>query len=86
MLGNERTALGWFRDARCALRSGPVRRLATQVVKLNRVAGGWTLEFFDPVSGKSFGNRVITSRGDGITIEIPEFEDAIAFKLNADGR
>ncbi len=86
MLGNERMALGWFRDARCVPPEWPVRRLAGQAVKLDLAIGRWTVEFFDPISGKSLGNRDVASNGNRIALEIPEFEDAIAFKLRADDR
>ena len=83
MLGNERQSLGWFRDARCEPPNWPLRRLAKQTVKLKCPAGRWMLEVVDPVSGMTHGPRVISSGADGVTVELPEFEDAIAFKLTA---
>ena len=57
--------------------------LASQQVTLDLAAGRWAIEFIDPVSGKSLGKRSYTAAGNGITLEIPEFQDSIAFRLNA---
>ena len=83
ILGNDRSAVGWFRDTECTPPNWPIRRLASQQVTLDLAAGRWAIEFIDPVSGKSLGKRSYTAAGNGITLEIPEFQDSIAFRLNA---
>jgi len=41
----------------------------------------WQVEFFDPITGKSTGERQISVRDQGLRIGLPEFQGSIAIKL-----
>jgi hypothetical protein len=81
VIGNATTRLGWFRDATCVPPDWATKALSGQHVTINAPGGSWQVEFFDPMTGKSRGERRIPVRDQGIRIDLPEFQGSIAIKL-----
>jgi hypothetical protein len=80
VIGNDKTRLGWFRDARCGPPDWPMRRLAGQAVTMEMPGKSWEVEFFDPVTGKATGKRRITTRDQRLRIILPEVQGSVAIK------
>jgi hypothetical protein len=85
-IGNERVALGWFRDALCEPPDWPVRRLESQSVTLEIPgdAPRWAVVFCDTETGLEIDESLAYRRGDKIVVNLPAFSDAIAFRMSED--
>jgi hypothetical protein len=81
VIGNATTQLGWFRDATCVPPDWPTKPLSGQQVTMDTPGNSWQVEFFDPITGKSTGERQISVRDQGLRIDLPEFQGSIAIKL-----
>jgi hypothetical protein len=82
MVGNGRTRLGWFRDARCEPPDWPVSSEAGQTVTVDAPGRSWRIEFIDPVTGQTVGTGKLAVHDRRIHIVLPDFQDSIAFRLN----
>jgi hypothetical protein len=84
-VGNEEQVLAWVRDSHCILPEWPVRRIAGESVAIE-VEGGattWVAEFYDGVTGGLLGSTDVERSGDGVVVDLPDFEDSIALVLRA---
>ena len=87
-LGNEKMISGWFRDASC---EPPDWNLLLVVVSQQSVslstpgeATTWQVNFYDPADGSQVTGSISVQRaGDRVTVPLPDFRDAIAFKMMA---
>lgn len=86
-LGNEKTILGWFRDAGCEPPDWPLQPvISKQTVSVNApgAASTWQVDFYDTATGEQLpGSITVQPQGNTLTISLPDFSDAIAFKLTA---
>ncbi len=86
-VGNESTILGWFRDAACEPPDWLLKPLISgQTVSLQApgAASTWQVEFYDAATGDPFPETItIHPEGNTLTIPLPDFTDALAFKLEA---
>ncbi|MGO8747244.1 MAG: hypothetical protein ACLQNE_14755 [Thermoguttaceae bacterium] len=80
-IGNARTRLGWFCDARCVPPDWPMKPLSGQHVTMDAPGGSWRAEFFDPLTGKSTGKSRITVRDQRLRIVLAEFQGSLAVQL-----
>ena len=81
-LGHERLVLRWFRDELCTAPDWPVRRMEGAEVRL-RVPGGereWECEFYDTGSREVVSTAAAERRGAEVYVQLPPFEDSIAFR------
>lgn len=85
-VGNETSAIGWFRDAQ----SEPpnwnlLPNISSQSVSLE-IPGSvqnWQVDFYDTKTGYALGGSILIARkGDRIKVPLPDFTDDIAFKLS----
>ena len=81
VIGNARTRIAWFRDARCGPPDWPPRLLAGQQVTMDAIAGSWQVEFFDPLTGKSTGQSRVNVQDQRLRIPLAEFQGSIAVRL-----
>lgn len=83
VLGNEKSRIGWVRDAHCIPPQWPTATTAGQSVTVYANEGMWRVEFFDTKTGMSTSEKKDLKTDVGrLTIPIPEFRESIAFKLN----
>lgn len=85
-VGNDTLAIGWFRDASCEPPNWNLTPLLTQQMVTLTVPGtatNWQVDFYSPATGQGLGSGAATRRGKIIVIDLPDFTDAIAFKLTA---
>ncbi|MCX6910803.1 MAG: hypothetical protein NTY01_22550, partial [Verrucomicrobia bacterium] len=84
-LGNERSVIAWFRDARCEPPDWPVRAVAAQRVTLTApgAASTWAVEFFETGSARRIGNGKAQRKETVVHVELPAFESTVALKLTA---
>ena len=81
ILGNQRSRIAWFRDARCEPPDWPATPVSDQHVTMNATGNVWQAEFFDPITGKSAGKSRINVQDGRLRIELGEFQDAVAVRL-----
>lgn len=82
VLGNDRTRLGWFRDAQCEPPAWPMQAVSGQTVTVEDAPGdSWQVEFFDPATGKSTGEGRLRARAGRLRINLPEFKGSVAVRL-----
>ncbi|HSJ53994.1 MAG TPA: hypothetical protein VLC52_09630, partial [Anaerolineae bacterium] len=86
-LGNDTTVAGWFRDAGCEPPNWLVQPvLSGESVTLD-VPGSaitWQVDFYDPTTGTGIlPSATATRQGSSVRVELPDFSDAIAFKMHA---
>ena len=81
MIGNDRTRLGWLRDARCNPPDWPMPPVSGQTVTVDADGDSWQVEFFDPATGKSTGESRLAVRDGHVRIVLPEFQGSIAVRL-----
>jgi hypothetical protein len=85
-LGNDKSVLGWFRDAGSeppdwALQ--PVLSRQTVTIKLPGLAAKWKVDFYDTRDGTTLlGSITVNPTGNTIMIPLPDFKDDIAFKIS----
>ncbi|MCX7017061.1 MAG: cellulase family glycosylhydrolase [Candidatus Sumerlaeota bacterium] len=84
-IGNERAALGWFRDARCVPPDWPTRLMEGAWVDVSAPgdARQWEVEFWDTARGAALSKARIEREGPAVRVSLPPFEDSIAWKLTA---
>jgi hypothetical protein len=86
VIGNEETAIGWFRDANCEPPDWPVQPvISNQTVTIVMPGTGpnWQVTFYSTQTGTDIlGSTIVTRQGDRITIPFPDFTDDIAFKMS----
>lgn len=86
-VGNEREAIGWFRDAGCEPPDWPLRQVVSNQSVTITPAGSaprWRVDFYSTTTGTDLiGSVAATRQGDSITFPLPAFTDAIAFKMYA---
>jgi len=81
MIGNDKTRVGWFRDAHCEPPDWPVKPVTGQSVTFDSAGTEWHAEFFDPATGKSLGESPLPPSDSEARLPIPEFEGSIAVRL-----
>jgi len=86
-VGNERTVLGWCRDGSCEPPNyGMKTVLSRQTVTITvpGTAASWQVDFFDTTTGTTIlSSASLTRQATNITVPLPDFHDAVAFKLHA---
>jgi hypothetical protein len=84
-VGNEKTIIGWFRDAACEppdWNLKPVLSGQTVTVAVPGSATDWHIDFYDTKTGTDIiRSSTITPNGNMATIPLPDFADDIAFKM-----
>jgi hypothetical protein len=87
-VGNEKTVLGWFRDAACEPPDWPLQpAISGQTITLSvpGSAAAWKVDYYDTKTGTDvIASAKATRHGRGITLTLPDFTDDIAFKLDAE--
>lgn len=73
--------MGWFRDVQCEPPDWPLKLMSGQTVTVDVPGDSWQVEFFDPVTGKSTGERRLAIRKRSVQIVLPEFHGSIAVRL-----
>jgi hypothetical protein len=85
VLGSEKMALGWYRDAACEppdWNLKPQISGQTIILTVSGTAPDWQVDFYDTKTGTGIlSTAVLTRSGDKLTIPLPDFVDDIAFKL-----
>ena len=81
VIGNDKTRMGWFRDARCVAPDWPTKPVRGQTVTVEAPGKSWLAEFFDPVTGKSIGEARLIVRDRGFRVVLPEFHESVAVRL-----
>jgi hypothetical protein len=83
-LGNDRSILGWFRDAGSEPPDWNLKpTLSNQTVTINipGSVANWKVDFYDAKDGTTILNSsTVNATGNKITIPLPDFHDDIAFK------
>lgn len=84
-LGNGRSIIAWFRDARCEPPDWPVRTVPAQRITLTvpGAARDWTVEVFETGSARRIADGQAQREGGVVRIELPVFEGSVALKLAA---
>jgi hypothetical protein len=83
VLGNDRSRIGWVRDAHCIPPRWPDAAVSGQSVEMGAPGAAWEVEFFDTKTGLPVGDMAIVKTAFGrLTVPVPEFRESIAFKLN----
>lgn len=86
VLGNEKSMIGWYRDAGSEPPEWPMQPvLSKQTVKITvpEASGDWQVDFYDTQTGSQLpGSATIAAAGSSLTIALPDFTDDIAFKLH----
>ena len=81
MIGNDKTILGWFRDAQCEPPEWPMKSVFGQTMTLDVPGHSWQIEYFDPATGQSKAKSLLATQTGRLCIVLPEFKDAIAIRL-----
>ena len=79
--GNDRTRIGWFRDARCIAPQWPVRKVSGMEVALRGQPGTWKVELVETMTAKVLETRQIRTEKEQLRISLPAFEGSIALRL-----
>ena len=86
-VGNEKMALGWFRDAGSEPPDWPLQPVVSKqsvTVTVPGNASNWKVDFYSTRDGTTILSSVTVSRtGSTVTILLPDFQDDIAFKMTA---
>ncbi len=84
-VGNETSAVGWVRDASCEPPDWNLQPLISQANVFTALPGSapnWRVDFYDTRTGAAIGNAItVTREQNQVTIALPDFTDAIAFKM-----
>ncbi len=81
VIGNEKSRLGWFREARCVPPDWPTNRVCDQAVVMDAPGTAWQAEFFDPKTGHAIGTARLAVRDGRIRVMLPDFYESVAFRL-----
>jgi hypothetical protein len=85
VVGNEKTAIGWFRDATSEPPDWNVRPVISKqsvTIIAPGSAARWKVDFYDTKTGTHIiASALITRQDRTLTINLPDFTDDIAFKL-----
>lgn len=86
-VGNEKMAVGWFRDAGCEPPSWKLRPVISKQnvsITVPGAAAMWKADFYitgpEPVL---LGSTTVTQKKGRVKIDLPDFADDIAFKMYA---
>jgi hypothetical protein len=86
-LGNEKTVLGWYRDAGSEPPDWPLQPVVSKQMVTVTVPGNasnWKVDFYNTKDGTTvLGSVTISQTGSTVTIPLPDFQDDIAFKMAA---
>jgi hypothetical protein len=86
-VGNEKSAIGWFRDAYCIPPNWPLAGVISGQAVLVTVPGkaaSWQVDFYSTTKGTDLIQSIsVTRQGDKISLPLPDFKDDIAFKMYA---
>ena len=84
-VGNEKSALGWFRDAYCEPPDWNLQAAVsgqTITLTIPGSATNWEIDFYNTKTGTDIvSSTMVTRKGDKVTIALPDFTDDIAFKM-----
>jgi hypothetical protein len=84
-IGNEKSVIGWFRDAKCEPPEWNTQVLITGqtvTVTLLGTKSTWLVKFYDTKNGTDvIDTRTLTSKGNKVIIPLPDFRDDVAFKM-----
>jgi hypothetical protein len=81
VLGNDKTRLGWFRDAQCEPPDWPVKPVAGLTVTVDAPGDFWQAQFLDPATGKSAGEGRLKPQAGRLRITLPDFKGSVAVRL-----
>lgn len=82
-IGDDEMMLGWFRDSGCEPPDWKMKPLNTRQTVTVTVPGkktDWRVDFYDIRTGQILTSIFLTRKGNTLTIPLPDFQDAIAFK------
>jgi hypothetical protein len=86
-IGNEKSVVGWFRDAKCEppdWKLQPVISKQNVTITVPGSAASWRVDFYNTKTGKDVLSSITAARkGQKVTFALPDFTDDIAFKMNA---
>jgi len=86
-VGNEKTVLGWYRDAGSEPPDWtlqPVVSKQTVTITVSGKASNWKVDFYNTTDGTTIlGSVTVSQTGSTVTIPLPDFQDDIAFKMSA---
>jgi len=84
-VGNEKYIIGWFRDAACeppGWNLKPILSGESVTITVPGSAENWQIDFYDTKTGTDIvSSMTITTNGTIATIPLPDFTDAIVFKM-----
>ena len=84
-VGNEKTVLGWFRDAKCEPPDWkwlPTLSQQSVTIVVPGSASQWKVDFYDTQTGTDItASATVARKGSGVTITLPDFTNDIAFKM-----
>ena len=84
-VGNEKMVIGWFRDALCEPPDWPLQPVISKqnvIITVPGSAANWQVDFYSTDTGTNLtSSKIVTRKGDHITVALPDFVDDIAFKL-----
>ncbi|MGD0091570.1 MAG: hypothetical protein ABSE73_16760 [Planctomycetota bacterium] len=79
-LGEGKTILGWFRDARCVAPQWPVEPTNGQWVELPARNGNWIVETVDPESGKIVERKEAAASAGKLRVDLAEFRGSVGLR------
>jgi hypothetical protein len=86
-VGNDKAVLGWYRDATCEPPDWPTKPVVsnqTVTITVPGTVSSWRVDFYDTKTGTTIlSSASVTRHGSTVAIELPDFQNDIAFKLNA---
>jgi hypothetical protein len=84
-IGNEKSVIGWFRDAKCEPPDWNLLPLVSKqsvTLTIPGTSANWKVDFYNTKTGTDIIQSATVSRKGGkITISIPDFKDDLAFKM-----
>ncbi len=84
-IGNEKSAIGWFRDATCDPPNWDLQPVVSKQSVILTIPGqvaNWRVDFYDTADGtRIISSADVVRQGSQIAIPLPDFKDDIAFKL-----
>jgi len=87
VVGDEKSGIGWFRDAYCIPPKWPLAGIISGqkvVITVPGSAQNWQVEFYNTSTGTSLNQSIIVARqGNTLSVPLPDFTDDIAFKMVA---
>jgi hypothetical protein len=84
-VGSEKLVLGWYRDAASEPPDWDLKESLsgqTVTVTVPGTAANWQVDFYDTKNGTTILSSVaVVRKGNTIIVPLPDFQDAIAFKM-----